>query len=275
MIFALLEEFFSLLSSRGMRPGRAARRVFGPDADIDSLAELAGLEFNLAGDVVSFRKAYDDVRSCMQSRGADVHDFYAKLGVEVATLADETGKVVARALVCENRYNTCYGVQHHVLEALLLASGYHQCQQWLGGAKVRLPKPTTVPVFHGVYETRGYYVDQFHWHDGALKAALKRGWLPREDEEVVKGSDSRVVAPSGLLQALEEGWTPLGRVECRVRVQTRVLGRVVRVADPQVSIWVDGYGPGAEGLVEYIDEDEDLCPRWHRYDWLEEEMGVI
>ncbi|WP_041647825.1 hypothetical protein [Aromatoleum aromaticum] len=101
---------FESLVAGGMRPGRAARRVFsGSDAEIQSLAQLAGLRFSVSGDYSAFEAAYHDVRSCMQGKGALCHQFYSLLGVVIATLADERGVIVARALLAGHLFYQVYG----------------------------------------------------------------------------------------------------------------------------------------------------------------------
>ena len=115
----------SLILGRGMRPGRAIKRVFGAGDDAThALAQLwagdefAGVEF---GDTIElFERAYSDVRSCMQGHGRECHAAYTPHGVGLAVIR-RADRIVARALVYPKGgiHVKAYGELAYALEALL------------------------------------------------------------------------------------------------------------------------------------------------------------
>lgn len=115
------------MTGRGMRPGRAIKRLF-PDlssGQVKSLAEAwQGKEFGLTigESQTEFVAGYTYISSCMQGKGELCHAAYTPHGVRIAILWRD-GVPVARSLIWENGYVRTYGSAHYQLEAVLTLAG--------------------------------------------------------------------------------------------------------------------------------------------------------
>ncbi len=127
----------SLTQGRGMRPGKAIRRLFSVSDDkTGALARLwngtdFGVEFS--AEESAWIGAYSDIKSCMQGRGAMCHRAYSRHGVSIIT-AQRDGKYVARALTVGGRFPQAYGEASFALEALLEIVGFEKSPAWFEGA---------------------------------------------------------------------------------------------------------------------------------------------
>lgn len=276
---AALVEFRRRVKS-GMRPGKAARAAFGRhlgDKAVQELAELAELEFSISSDYASFVNAYADVRSCMIGRGGMCHEFYSKLGVEIATLRSSAGPVVARALIAGRRYCNAYGDKHYVLEALLSALGFEQSDDWLKGRTFSVQRKTSsVQQWALIGGVRAYETVAIRH----VRYYLKRGWKVAIFAGVPyplmvrDGHIYRVGSTGEFIVRMNEGWAPADSVMMYLEIPRRSIvvsyETTEEIVYPQTP-YVDGYNNRIEELfcVEFNGDDDDDAA-WHPYEWAEQ-----
>lgn len=124
-IWCIEHQIRTLTKGRGMRPGKAIRRVLGTtDAQTQALAGLwldGSFGVAIGADPSLFKAGYDHVRSCMQGHGDVCHASYTPHGVTIATAMVGWRIVVARSLVYEpgKIYIKAYGEQSFALQTLL------------------------------------------------------------------------------------------------------------------------------------------------------------
>ena len=127
----------SLTQGRGMRPGKAIRRLFSTsDEKTGALARLwNGTDFGVevSAEEPAWVGAYSEIRSCMQGYGALCFRAYSRHGVSIITTKRD-GKYVARALTVGGRYPQAYGEESFALEALLEIVGLEKTPGWFEGA---------------------------------------------------------------------------------------------------------------------------------------------
>lgn len=126
----------ALIDGRGMRPGRAIRRLYPrlSDAAVASLVacwQAGEGEFGLITSETEpdlWVRAYDEIRSCMQGKGALCRRAYERHGVQVVALADSQGRLRARCLVQQHADGLLYaapqyGEYHYQLADVLRLIG--------------------------------------------------------------------------------------------------------------------------------------------------------
>ena len=127
----------ALTHGRGMRPGKAIRRLFSSsDEKTGALARLwNGSDFGVevSAEEKAWVGAYSDIKSCMQGYGAMCHRAYSRHGVSIITVHRD-GKYVARALTVGGRFPQAYGEESFALEALLEILGFEKSPAWFKGA---------------------------------------------------------------------------------------------------------------------------------------------
>lgn len=121
-----------LVYGRGMRPGKAIRRLY-PELVDSAVQSLVGAwhadEFGVTiGDTKAlFVAAYDEVSSCMRGQGDMCHAAYTPHGVQLAVMVRDS-RIVARSLVWESpegpAFVRCYGAEWHRLQAVLELAGF-------------------------------------------------------------------------------------------------------------------------------------------------------
>ncbi len=82
--------------------------------------------------------AYDDVQSCMRGNGAVLHGILSPLGVKMAILRNQAGKIVARAQVRDNDHGRAYGEPWAILECWLKKDGYRKVAGVWSAAEVNV-----------------------------------------------------------------------------------------------------------------------------------------
>lgn len=161
-----------LIVGRGMKPGRAIRRLFNTsDEETQALASLwVDGEFAVVlGDSEElFVAAYDAVRSCMHRKGALCHAAYSPHGVGIACVAID-GQITARTLVRGGNFVRTYGVSSFALAVFCrVIAGLTQHPDWcdfdpsvralvayeLSAEKRKIPREVPLWSEHG--ETRYY-----------------------------------------------------------------------------------------------------------------------
>lgn len=214
----------SLTKIRGMRVGKAIRRLFGTDDDTTgALSRLwDGEQFAV---VVSdsaevWAGAYEQIRSCMQSAGLLCHRAYGRHGVQIVA-AIRGGRYTARALMVGGRFPKAYGDDSFALECLLALAGAEKSDEWFVGQFD--PKDLAVAEGRGhwVREEDGYFDE---W--GALPSYAYKERVAQNPERF------RVIE--------ETSWGALRVVEWR-RPERRFVRRYV---PPAVIFrpYLDGYG---------------------------------
>lgn len=129
-IWWLEHQIRELTSGRGMRPGKAIRRLFGEAADLKALTSAwTGGEFGvvLSDSKAAFEAGYGQVNSCMQGKGDLCWEAYSPHGVGIALMVRD-GVVVARSLIWQSpqgpAYVRCYGYAWFQLQAVLQLAGF-------------------------------------------------------------------------------------------------------------------------------------------------------
>lgn len=216
----IIDAVQALVKGRGMRPGRALRRVRPDLADdvVGAVARIFG-RVRISSERAEFIGAYYAVRSCMQGRGEALHAFYARNGVEIAVARNAEGAIVARALVKGRRFCTTYGDEAFALAQWLLLAGFEQTERWLGSAPLVNPGARVVRITERVC-TQAQRREVVGWYARTDPQALERlrDAEARGHEAIARGAWLHWEHEEGF-HRLVAVWTARARTETYERVE--------------------------------------------------------
>jgi hypothetical protein len=169
MEFVMLEKVKELVEKRGMRPGRAAKRI-NPNLSDEGVKAVhsffeEGMMFEVSRD---FFAAYSEVYSCMQKHAGMVHDYYSQDPSMRVAVLKKGNQIVARTLIRNNKYVRAYGEYHFILEGVLELEEIKKSSEALEGAYLPIIEFEEVIVTKAMRVTRLFINNR----EGAHQALL-------------------------------------------------------------------------------------------------------